>query len=171
MAHKSQKTYGSDVVTGTNLGPGNGAGYNGSVNPASKGGKRVHNSRNSTKIFQQNGTVNYLRDGAFIAVDHKVEDLNKIATKDFTLSANGSRAVERHTTKSGRKRQITSMDIHGIVTRSATDGVSYGYAPGSGTPVDKPSDSAKDPWGTPPNFVFLQSSGPTVHAFNSLTSY
>ena len=171
MSHKSKKTYGSDSLTGNNLGVGNGNGYINTVNPAGKPGKRGPNTRNSTKVFQSTGTINHLRDGAFVSVSNKVEDLNNIPTKDFTLSVNGSRSVERHTVKTGVKRQITSMDIHGIITRSATDGVTYGYAPNSGTPVDKPNDSAKDPWGTPPNFVYLQSAGPTVHAFNSLTSY
>lgn len=170
MSHKSTKTYGTDTLTGSVLGVGVDGQYIDIVAPAAENGVRGPNTRNSTKVFQSGGTINYIRKGAILAVDHVAADLNNITSKDFTLSANGNRSVEQHTTKTGRKRHITSIDIHGIVARGATDGVSYGYAAGSGTPVDKPNDSARDPWGTPPNFVYLESSGPTVHSFNYLTS-
>lgn len=171
MSHKSTKTYGVDSLTGSVLGVGADGQYLTTISPAAENGTRGPNTRNSTKVFQSGGTINYIRDGAIVTVDNVAQNLNNIPSKDITLSANGSRSVEQHTVKTGRKRQITSMDIHGIVTRSATDGVSYGYAAGTGTPVDRPNDSARDPWGTPPNFVFLESSGPAVHSFNSLTSY
>jgi hypothetical protein len=170
MSHKSTKTYGTDSLTGSVLGVGTDGQYLNVTGPAAQNGVRGPDTRNSTKVFQSGGTINYIRQGPIITVDNVAANINNIDSKDFTLSANGSRSVEQHTSKTGRKRHITSMDIHGIITRGATDGVSYGYAPGTGTPVDKPNDSARDPWGTPPNFVFLQSSGPTVHAFNYLTS-
>jgi len=171
MAHSaSEGIYGTEgSVTGTVLGAGNNAGtFVSTVNPAVQFGSKTYDASSSSAVFQSGGTINKIRTGA-ITVDNKIKDINGIAGNDLVPSANGSVVVEQHSNKYATKYEITSMDIHGNVTLSSDTGVDYPLKAGSGTPVDKPADSAKDPYGTPPNFVVLDKNSPSVHSFSSLT--
>lgn len=122
--------------------------------------------------FQGTGTRNYIRTSGFITVDGIVQNLNGIDAKDFTLTANTSVALEQASSKYARKLAITSINNKGVITYGATNGTRYGLYPTSGTPVDTQADAAKDPYGTPPNFVVLEGKGvPTAHSFTALTLF
>lgn len=165
-------TYGTAVNTGkgTSLGAGSGGNSLQSVdNPVIISYTPTSPSTYSNKAYTS-GSINYKRRGAFVSIEGKVNDLNNVAANDFFLTQNGAAHLEQHSSKYGRKLSITEIDQNGNITYGATNGVTYGLYTTSGTPVDKVADFAKDPYGTPANFVVLDKASPTVHAFNPLTS-
>jgi len=168
----SRGTYGTAVNTGkgTSLGAGSGGNTLQNVdNPAIIAYMPTSPSTYSTKAYSD-GSINYKRTGAFVTIEGKVQNLNNVAANDFFLTQNGAQSDEQHSSKYGRKLSITEIDQNGNITYGATNGVTYGLYHTSGTPVDKVADFAKDPYGTPANFVVLDKATPTVHAFNPLTS-
>ena len=161
--------YGTNVTTGTVLGFGSGGNqFVSNITPAEENGARGPDDRYTEPSYQSGGTVNYLRPD-FITTQSAVS-LNNISGNDVNITENGPLHLEQHTSKYGRKLAITSIDNHGNITYGATNGATYGFATTSGTPTDRPIDAAKNPYGTPPNFVFLEGAGPVAHAFNSLSS-
>lgn len=134
-------------------------------------GERVAPTGYCEESYQGEGTLAYQRTGAFITNANPVTSINGISGRDFDLTVNGAQSLEQHSTKYGRKLDITSISNDGTITYGASNGTSYGFAPGSGTPVDTQADAAKDPYGTPPNFIVLGGSGPVAHSFTALTSF
>lgn len=166
-------TYGTAVNTGkgTSLGAGSATSTLQNVdNPVKATYTPTSPTTYSAAAYTSGGTINYKRTGAFITIEGKVNNVNNIAANDFTLTQNGTLADEQHSSKYGRKLSITEIDQNGNITYGATNGTTYGLYHTSGTPVDKFADAAKDPYGTPPNFVVLDKATPTVHAFNPLSS-
>lgn len=170
MSHYSTVgVYGTNVTTGTVLGFGSGGNqFLSTVTPAEESGSRGPDERYTQPSYQSGGTINYLRPD-FITTQ-KAMSINNISGNDVNITENGASDLEQHTSKYGRKLAITSIDIYGNITYDASNGTSYGFAPNGGTPIDRPIDAAKNPYGTPPNFVFLGGAGPVTHVFNSLTS-
>lgn len=169
----SRGTYGTAVNTGkgTSLGTGSGTSTLQNVdNPTNPAFTANSPSTYSAKAYTSGGTINYKRTGAIVNIEGKVNNINNIAANDFFLTQNGSQADEQHSYKYARKLAITEIDQNGNITYGATNGTIYGLTPGSGTPVDKFADAAKDPYGTPNNYVVLDKATPTVHSFNPLSS-
>jgi len=172
MATFSRGTYGTSDNGGGGVTLGNGtvSAIQGQSAIAGEAGTSVLPSGSTNKTYSS-GTLDYNRTGGFVQHSVLVEDVNGVAANDFYMTDNGSIADEQHSSKYAVKRSITSYDQYGRPTYGATDGTRYGLYTTSGTPVDKPIDAAKDPYGTPATFVTLDGLAPVVHSFSALTSY
>lgn len=173
MSSATRGVYGTSINTGKGSSLGTGSGGNSMQNvdiPLA-----IKFAPNSPSIYSNKaysaGSINYLRTGAFVSIEGKVNDLNNVAANDFFLTQNGALHLEQHSNKYARKLAITSINQNGVITYGATNGVTYGLYHTSGTPVDKVADFAKDPYGTPAKFVVLDKATPTVHSFTPLTSF
>lgn len=116
------------------------------------------------------GTILYSRTTDYISVDGQTDNINGVASKDFTLTANTS-TPEVHGSQKGRKLAITSIDNHGNITYGATNATSYDLTATTGNVYDRPVDSMRDPYGTPPKLYSLIGLAPTGISYRALTSY
>jgi hypothetical protein len=116
------------------------------------------------------GTILYNRTADIISVDGQVDNVNGVASKDFTMTDNTS-TPEVHGSQKGRKLAITSIDNHGNLTYGATNGTSYDLTSTTGNVYDRPVDSMRDPYGTPPKFYSLIGLAPTGLSYRALTSF